>query len=737
MIGEAGILLSFIAALGAVLAFTFFALGKEEAKPYANILFYGHLIGVIVASIYLLYALIVNKFEYYYVFAYTDQALDLPLRISAFWAGVEGTFLLWALLGGLVGVFILKYELRDRAPVMAILSFVQAVLLLFLVVMSPFRIMMDMPADGAGLNPLLKNPWMVVHPPVVFAGYAVLLIPFALVLVSLWKEEFQRWVRKALPWTHLGLLMLSMGIFFGAYWAYRVLGWGGYWSWDPVENASLVPWLTGVALIHGLLVQRGRKIWFRSNLLLAIFTYVFVFYATFLTRSGVLGDFSVHSFIETPLNPYMLGFLIFILVIGMGAFIYRYSRISSHEKTFKIEPGYISRETIMAYGMILLVASALLISAGTSAPLITTMLGAPSNVDDSFYMITNAPLAIGMGVLLGIIPFVKGKSKRIGEVIKEAIPFLILGIVGGSLTGWWLGSTSPVSYLYLIASFFALFANAYILYMDFRQKGWKATGAPLAHLGTALLLIGFIASYVYPVEEMVTLPRGEDKEVLGYTLTFQDRVTAPTEETYEVEVSDGTETFKLYPHHYVAGKEEQLMRDPDLRRYWWGDLFLSTQQFQYQREGEEEILMEGHTEEVQDYYITLKDMRVDHQTDAKTSVEAVLHVQRTDMTEENEAHPSPEEAEVMELTPTLTRMEEGFSQEGVFVEGTGDKIYLEEVDPASGGVMISLVDEDEVVENLVAELSRRPLIPYLTFSTVLIMAGFAVATWRRLRDIKD
>ena len=197
---------------------------------------------------------------------------------------------------------------------------VQIFLLVLLLKKSPFALLPDVPPDGRGLNPLLKDFWMVIHPPVVFVGYAALAVPFAYALAALTANKYEDWVRLTLPWAGFSCLSLGAGIFIGAYWAYKVLGWGGYWGWDPVENASLVPWILSVAMIHGLILERTKRIFRRTNLLLAILCFLLVVYATFLVRSGVLGDFSVHSFADLGITGYLLIFMVFFLFLLWALF---------------------------------------------------------------------------------------------------------------------------------------------------------------------------------------------------------------------------------------------------------------------------------------------------------------------------------------------------------------------------------------------------------------------------------
>ena len=164
-----------------------------------------------------------------------------------------------------------------------------------------------MPSDGQGLNPLLQNPWMTIHPPIMFLGYAATAVPFAFAMAALWERRYDEWTKASMPWALVTVVTLGCAILLGGYWAYVTLGWGGYWGWDPVENSSLVPWLASAALVHGMLLQRARGRFRKLNFSLAILAYVLVVYATFLTRSGVLADFSVHSFVDLGITGWLVG----------------------------------------------------------------------------------------------------------------------------------------------------------------------------------------------------------------------------------------------------------------------------------------------------------------------------------------------------------------------------------------------------------------------------------------------
>jgi len=200
---------------------------------------------------------------------------------------------------------------------------VHTVLMVLLLRATPFRLLPVVPVDGAGLNPLLQDPWMVIHPPIVFIGYALYAVPFVYAMSALARDEYSEWAKPALAWTVAAWLFLGAGIIIGAKWAYATLGWGGYWGWDPVENASLVPWLSGAALMHTLIVQRERGKMVRTNIVLAVVSFMLIAYATFLTRSGVLSDFSVHSFASLGLSSCLVSACVLFATLSLYMLVWR------------------------------------------------------------------------------------------------------------------------------------------------------------------------------------------------------------------------------------------------------------------------------------------------------------------------------------------------------------------------------------------------------------------------------
>jgi cytochrome c-type biogenesis protein CcmF len=266
--------------------------GRKDLLSLARTLFAAFATCVVAASAVLMTLLLQHRFDVSYVNSYSSRDLPLHYLISTFWAGQEGSFLLWCFWGALIGLFVWRSAKEQEAPVMVVYMATFIGTIAILCRQSPFKLLPPpVPADGVGLNPLLQDPWMVIHPPVMFIGFASLSVPFAFAIAALWKKRWDGWITRALPWALLTFLTLGTAILMGGYWAYKTLGWGGYWGWDPVENTSLVPWLFTAALVHGMFLQRTRKRHRKINLILACTAFAAILYGTFLTRSGVLAYF--------------------------------------------------------------------------------------------------------------------------------------------------------------------------------------------------------------------------------------------------------------------------------------------------------------------------------------------------------------------------------------------------------------------------------------------------------------
>lgn len=717
MIGNISIVVAFIAALITAILFLreakSSALGPEKGHRWSLYFYHLHTFSLLVTTVYLFYALFSHKFEYYYV--YVHSSLDLPLEylISAFWAGQEGTYILWALVTALAGYLLIRREKEFLPVMMPVIMLAQMFLLLFLMLENPFFHLGQVPPDGMGLNPLLMDPWMVIHPPIVFIGYALLIFPFAFAVAALWKKDFQRGFLRALPWAVAGWFFLGTGILIGGAWAYRVLGWGGYWGWDPVENASLVPWLTAAALVHGLIAQRQKKLYVKSNLVLAVVTYGLIIFATYLTRSGAMADFSVHAFAETTLAHFILSFFLVFTLGGLLLFAFRYQALPRAAD----EPGYFSKKSSFTTTMVVLSLIASLIMLGTLSPILTGLFGQAASVDENFYLQTTAPLFFVLFLSLTLCPLLSWKKEGWPALLKRLKgPLYVL--VPCLVAGYFLGIKSVLG-LVLLSSFVLALAVNVVYFQKTWRKNILHSGGYLAHIGLAVLFIGIVASTGYTESEMVVLPKGETVAALGLELSYQGLVTEGVNNYPEVMIIDGEKSYQARPNLYMAG--DKLMRTPFIKRSVVRDLYLSPLEVQVAQDKESLNLGVGETALYNGYEILFKGFQMDsHQEADLVEVGALLEVTK--------------DGEVAQYMPAIRFAgAERVSPPVDFIEGS--TITLEELDADNRLVRLSIAQEGaEASEVFMAELKIKPLISLLILGAVLLSAGTFLATLRRFKE---
>ncbi len=534
--------------------------------------------GCVVAAAAILMSLILNhRFDVSYVASYSSRDLPLHFLISCFWAGQEGSFLLWIFWGSLIGLFVWRSAKEMEAPVMIVYLSTFLALVAILCRQSPFRLLATVPPDGGGLNPLLQDYWMVIHPPVMFLGFASLSVPFSFAIAALWKKRWDGWIVRAIPWALLTFLTLGTAILMGGYWAYKTLGWGGYWGWDPVENTSLVPWLLTVALVHGMFLQRSRRKHRKVNLFLAILAYVCILYGTFLTRSGVLADFSVHSFVDLGITSWLVADLVGFLLLGVALLAWRWKSIpTEHEETPAL-----SRSVLFIVGIAALVGLGLVILLGTSSPLITRLTGKPSQVSTDFYRLTTTPGGFLLALLFSLVPFVSWKGETAGALAKSSSRSLAVALAAVVFAAI-VGAHRPEALLFVAVAAFGFDMNLRAVIRKARNGKFGGAGGYLAHVGVSIMLAGIVLSALYAVSRRVTLPKNTPVSVAGYTMTFT-AVIPPTEnskQAMEVLVrSPKGKIFYAYPKMYVNTRTNQLMANPSIRSNPVMDLYISPQEY--------------------------------------------------------------------------------------------------------------------------------------------------------------
>lgn len=514
--------------------FYFLGARKEKNIKLAEYLYFAVSAGLVFVSAFLLSNILSYNFQFTYIWEYSSRELPLGLLVTSFYSGQEGSFLLWALMLALVGLILQPYTKRIgyQPLVMGFYSLILVFVLIMLIAKSPFNYVWESfpdagmsagftPPNGRGLNPILQNYWNAIHPPILFIGYAAMSVPFVFAVAGLIKREYNNWINVSIAWTLASTATLGLGIMLGGFWAYETLGWGGFWGWDPVENSSLLPWLVAVALVHTMLVQKRTGGLVRTNFILAIIAFLLVLYATFLTRSGILGEISVHSFGEPGQFVYvlLLAFLITFFVLGFGALIFRMKDISSQASKMDFKPS--SREFLLSLGSIVILAITTIVFLGTSWPILGDIMGtAKASVDISFYDKWNLPFAVMILLFNAFSLYLNWKSSDM-KGIANRIAISVVIAIALTLVAFFNGVNNVMYLLLAFASFYSISVN-----VEFVIRQWRAGkaffGAYLSHFGVSLLLLGALISGGYAETQHLTLTKGKSVEAMGYKLTFKD-----------------------------------------------------------------------------------------------------------------------------------------------------------------------------------------------------------------------
>lgn len=474
---------------------------------------------LVAASAVLMYALIVCDFSVDYAANYTDRALPLFYRCTAFWGGHEGSMLFWALMVSLCGtafLFTPTYRCLSSETKSWFLVFFLAIMAFFGLLLStwnnPFLRSLPAPADGYGLNPLLQNPGMIFHPPLLFLGYGGFVIPGCLALAQAMSKQKDpmHWIDAARPFTLTGWLFLTAGIVLGGWWAYMELGWGGYWAWDPVENASLLPWLIGTAALHTCLMETHRAKLHRVNIFLISLTTVSAFFATYLVRGGVVN--SVHAFGGNGAGSYLLVFvLVFLLLIGVISFL-------AKDKNARELGGLETREGFVVMAVWLLMATALIILLATLWPVISTLWADKSmGLDQKFYNSVCLPLFTVLLALLLICPWLRWQGG-----VRNARSFIIAAaaFAGALIIYWFMGVTKPLALMTASLSS-ALAVSMVLLLTEKSIRSWRPSlMACIVHASLALVALGISFSGPYKQEAEVELAKGGVAKVGQYNVTL-------------------------------------------------------------------------------------------------------------------------------------------------------------------------------------------------------------------------
>jgi cytochrome c-type biogenesis protein CcmF len=552
---------------------------------------------VTIAVIALLYGLVTNDFSLKYVAHYTSTTLPLRFRVAALWGGMEGSLLFWTFILTTItsiALFQNRHRNRELMPFVTATAMTTGAFFLGLLqfITPPFAQLPFIPAEGGDLNPLLQNYWMQIHPPALYLGYVTWTIPFGFAIAALVTGRLDDlWIRTSRRWSLAAWFFLCCGNVLGARWAYEVLGWGGYWAWDPVENAAFMPLMTGTAYLHSVMIQERKdmlKVW---NMTLIILTFCLTIFGTFLTRSGVIS--SVHSFTQSGLGPFFLGFLALVIVVSAALTIRRLPELRPRHQLDSM----LSRESAFLFNNLLLVGIAFATFWGTVFPVLSEWVrGVKITVGPPFFNRVNAPLGIGLLLLMGIGPIIAWRRSTLDKLVKTFLWPSVLGIAVGALA-FAFGIRDLMAVLVVSFSAFVLYTIAYEFHrgatarmsvvgetypraiVSLVLKNQRRYGGYIVHLGVVFMFIGVAMSSIYRVEEMHTIKPGESFEIGPYTLRYDTSEDRSDDHMARMVAhltvfEKGDEIARISPEKRFYRKPEQPATEVDFRTTWRDDLYV-------------------------------------------------------------------------------------------------------------------------------------------------------------------
>ncbi|MFZ5876023.1 MAG: heme lyase CcmF/NrfE family subunit [Nitrospirota bacterium] len=487
------------------------------------------------------YAYLTRDFSVAYVAATSNSKLPIFYTVSALWGGHEGSLLLWVFILSAFSTLAVWLHWRTQPAIMPYLMAVESAvtfgfLMLIVFLSNPFERIVPVPLDGKDLNPLLQDPAMTMHPPMLYMGYVGFSIPFAFAMAALFSGRLgEEWIKVTQRWTIFAWLCLTVGIMMGGYWAYYELGWGGYWGWDPVENASFMPWLVGTAFLHSVMVQEKRKMFKVWNLFLIILTFSLSLIGTFLVRSGVLT--SVHTFATDPeRGVFILLFLAVVMGTAFGTLIVRAPKLKSRIELDSV----VSRESVFLFNNLFFLVAAATVFLGTLYPLmIETWKGSKVTVGPPYYNAVFMPIALGLLFLMGVGPYIAWRKASVDNLKKNFLIPLVVAVVA-ALAAFGLGFRSPFSLtgafvvgfvattiavdVGKVSAFFARRDHVNYLRGFFRafRNNQRRYAGTLTHFGVLITVVGIIASTVYQTEKVVSVTVGDEFALGDYKVQLAE-----------------------------------------------------------------------------------------------------------------------------------------------------------------------------------------------------------------------
>ena len=624
-LGNAAIIASFTGALLSAVSYFISNLSKtdEEKRNWIRTGRIGYWLNSIsVISIFgiLLHLLFNHRYEYHYVWEHSNNEMRMKYILSCLWEGQEGSFLLWTFWNVVLGNMLILLAKEWESTVMTIYAIVQVFLASMILgievtdtlvigsnpftltrlhpdfINMPFTKMADYltKIQGRGLNPLLQNYWMVIHPPTLFLGFASTLVPFAYAIAGLWRKKYTEWLKPALPWTFFGIMVLGTGILMGGAWAYEALSFGGFWAWDPVENSSLVPWIVLVGAAHVMVIHKNKGQSLSAAFFLAIASFLLVLYSTFLTRSGILGDASVHAFTDLGMQGQLLVYMAFFIILAIVLWVRAMGGFPKHEA----EEHLWSREFWMFIGALVLTLSAFHITIFTSRPVINKIFGtdwAASSNEIHVYNMWQLPFAFIITGIMGFGLFLKYKKTDGNDLVRKLAPALFISlIITIAAEVIFKYKVHEIPYLILFFSTtFAITANLDYIIRVLKGKIPKA-GASIAHIGFALILLGALISTSrskvisenrsgvdlgeeFKNNENILLPKNDTLQMGDYFISYRGDSVAGVNIYHKVEYfkKDNGLLVKAFTLHPLIQTNPRMgnVSEPDTRHFLGRDIY--------------------------------------------------------------------------------------------------------------------------------------------------------------------
>ncbi|MDB5031232.1 cytochrome c biogenesis protein CcsA [Mucilaginibacter sp.] len=809
-LGQFFTILAFGSALFAAISYYFATINPSDTswKRLGRIGAYINTASVIGIGICLYYIILNHLFEYYYAWEHSSRALPVHYIISSFWDGQEGSFWLWTFWQGVLSCILIWKAKSWETPVMAVVSLSQAIVATMLIGVdifgqrigtSPFILLREAinlkesapifatnPAlyhnylsyikDGNGMNPLLQNYWMVIHPPTLFLGFASMVVPFAYAIAGLWQKRYTEWIKPAISYSLFAMMVLGTGIIMGAFWAYESLSFGGFWAWDPVENASIIPWLILVGAVHVMIVYKNTGHSYFTATILVLTSFVLVLYASFLTRSGVLGDTSVHAFTDAGMFWHLVADVVIFLILAIVLLAIRWKELP---RTKKDEETY-SREFWMFVGAIFLCLSCFHLVVVSSIPVWNLMFGtkvAPPSDPIRHYNIIQASFAVVVTLLTGVTQFMKYKKTDITKFfITSAIYLILAGVITGVIiyvTGVY--KLQFVFILIMVGAVYSILANAKVFIEALKGKV-KLAGSAVAHIGFGLIMVGalisagtskvisentsgdqfssdFVKTKNNPKENII-LYKNTPVQMGKYLVSYVgDSISPPNhyfKVNYKVVDANGkvTEEFMLKPNAQ-ANMKMGLISSPDTKHYLFSDLYTHVNMSNAITVGEGTAeaghdeadddknyetplvyeVSPGDTIRFREGYMILESIaKKDHisditLTDKDIAIGAKLHVV---------SHDKSYEAEPVYMIRSNNAFD--FARK---VDDAGLKLRFTKVIPQKNKIEVTLYQQPESAKKwIVMRAIKFPDINFLWSGTIIMVIGILLSIFRRNKELK-